>query len=46
MHPLNTEWVNDSQLQSISIKAVMIVPSLLLQKCSRNSKTKDHTESL
>ena len=24
----------------------MIMPSLLLQKCSRNSKDKDHTESL
>ena len=24
----------------------MIMPSLLLQKCSRNSEAKDHTESL
>ena len=40
------EWVNDSSLQSIAIKALMIMPSLLLQKCSRNSKAKDHTESL
>ena len=40
------EWVKDSQLQSIAIKALMITPSLLLQKCNRNSKGKDHTESL
>ena len=40
------EWVNYSQLQSITNKALMIMPSLLLQKCSRNSKARDHTESL
>ena len=40
------EWVNDSPLQSIAIKALMIMPSLLLQKCSKNSKAQDHTESL
>ena len=40
------EWVSDSQLQSIAIKALMIMPSLLFQKCSRNSKTKNHTESM
>ena len=40
------EWVHDSQLQGIAIKALMIMPSLLLQKCSRNSKVKYHTESL
>ena len=40
------EWVHDSQLQGIAIKALMIMPSLLLQKCSRNSEAKDHTESL
>ena len=39
------EWLNDSQLQSIAIKALMIMPSLLLQNCSRNSKAKDHTKS-
>ena len=27
------EWVNDSQPQSIAIKALMIMPLLLLQKC-------------
>ena len=40
------EWVNDSQLQSIAIKDLMIIPSLLLQKCSRNTKAEDYTESL
>ena len=40
------EWVSDSQLQSIAIKALMIMPSLLFQKCSRNSKPKNHTESM
>ena len=40
------ECINDSQLQSIAIKVLMIKPSLLLQKCSRSSKVKDHTESL
>ena len=40
------EWVNESQLQSVAIKALMIMVSLLLQKRSRNSKSKDRTESL
>ena len=40
------EWVNDSQFQSIATKALMTMSLLLLQKCSRNSKAKDHTESL
>ena len=40
------EWVNDSQLQGIAIKVIMIMPSLLLYKCSRNSKAKNYTESL
>ena len=40
------EWVIDSQLQSIAIKALMIMSSLLLQKCCRISKAKYHTESL
>ena len=40
------EWANDRQLQGIAIKALMIMPSLLSRKCSRNSKAKDQTESL
>ena len=39
------EWVNGSNFQCIAIKACMIMPSLLLQNCSRNSKAKNHTES-
>ena len=35
------EWVNNSQ-SSAAIKALMIMSSLLLQKCSRNSKAKSH----
>ena len=35
------EWVNDGELQSIAIEALMIMPSLLLQKCSRNSIAKE-----
>ena len=40
------EWVNDSPLKAIAIKALMIMPSLLLQKSSRTSKAKDHSENL
>ena len=35
------EWVNDGELQSIAIEALMIMPSLLLQKCCRNSIAKE-----
>ena len=35
------EWVNDGELQSIAIEALMIMPSLLLQKCSRSSIAKE-----
>ena len=40
------EWVNDSQLQSFTIKTLMIMSSLLLQKIIKNAKAKYHTESL
>ena len=40
------EWVNDSPLQSIAIKALMIMPSLLLQKCSKSSKANHYAKSL
>ena len=33
------EWVNDGELQSIAIEALMIMPSL--QKCSRSSIAKE-----
>ena len=40
------EWVNDSPLKKISLKALMIMPCLLLQKPSRNSKSKDNSDAL
>ena len=40
------EWVNESSLHLISIKALMLMPSLLLQKPSKNSKSKDHSNCL
>ena len=39
-------WSSKSALRPISLKALMIMPSLLLQKPSRVSKSKDHVESL
>ena len=38
------KWVYDSQLQRIAIIALIIMQSQLLQKCSKNSKAKDHAE--
>lgn len=40
------EWLNDTTLSSIALKSLMIMPSLLLQKSSKNSKAKDHVECL
>ena len=39
-------YIDGAQLQSIAIKAFKIIPPLLLQKSSRHSKVKDHTELL
>ena len=39
-------WNNDSPLKPIALKALMIMPSLLLQKVSKNSKARDHSEQL
>ena len=33
-------------LQDVAFKAIMVMPSLLLQKPARNSKSKDHLEAL
>ena len=38
-------WVRCSPLKNIALKAVMIMPSLLLQKPSIESKTRDHTKA-
>jgi len=39
-------YVNNTPLQSVSMTALMIMPALLLQKPSRQSKTKDHNRKL
>ena len=39
-------WVDESSLKEISLKAIMVMPALLLQKPSRESKVKDHKEAL
>ena len=39
-------WVDESSLKEISLKAIMVMPALLLQKPSRESKAKDHKEAL
>ena len=38
-------WIQDSLLKSITLK-VQIMPALLLQKPSKNSKSKDHLISM
>ena len=43
---LINDWTNDAPLKPIALKALMIMPSLLLQKTSKNSKAKDHSEQL
>ena len=40
------EWLQDSPLKDIAFKAIMIMSSLLLQKPSKNSKSKDHLKLL
>ena len=45
-----TSWIEhfnrDSQYKSIAMKLYMILPSLLLQNTTRNSKVKDYTKKL
>ena len=36
----------DSEYKSIALKVYMILPSLILQKPTRNSKARDHTKKL
>ena len=40
------EWIHDSPLKDITFEAIVVMPSLLLQKPSRKSKSKDHLKSL
>ena len=39
-------WIQDLLLKSIALKAIHIMPALLLQKPSKNLKSKDHLVSL
>ena len=43
---LMSEWLHDSPLKDITFKATMVMPSLLLQKPSQMSKSKDHFRAL
>ena len=40
------EWLQESPLKDIAFKAMMVMPNLLLQKPSKNSKAKDHLKAL
>ena len=46
MTKLFNAWIAGSPLKKIAMKAVRIMPSLLLQKPSKESKSKDHLEAL
>ena len=39
-------WIHDSAMNDITFKAIMVMPFDILQKPSRNSKAKDHSEAL
>ena len=39
-------WINDTPLRNIALKAVHVMPALLLQKPSKSSKSKDHHAAL
>ena len=43
---LMNKWMHESPLKDIGFKAIMVMPSLLLQKPSRKSKSRDHLKSL
>ena len=43
---LMSEWLHDSPLKDIAFKAIMVMPSLLLQKPLQKSKSKDHLRAL
>ena len=40
------EWLQESPLKDIAFKAIMVMPNLLLQKPSKNSKAKVHLKAL
>ena len=39
-------WTDDSPLENIALKAIHVLPALLLQKSIKNSKAKDHVAAL
>ena len=39
-------WTGDSPLENIALKAIHVMPALLLQKPNKNSKEKDHVAAL
>ena len=43
---LLNSWLEGTTLHNIAFKAIMIMPNLLLQKPSKNSKAKDHLTAL
>ena len=43
---LISEWLHDTPLKYIAFKAIMVMLSLLLQKRSHKSKSKDHLRAL
>ena len=43
---LLNEWIQDSAMKQIPCNVIMVMPSLILQKPSRNSKAKDHSEAI
>ena len=43
---LMNQWVEGRPMKNISLKAIHIMPSILLQKPSKNSKSKDRVRAL
>ena len=39
-------WVYDTLIKDIALKALLVMPALLLKKTNKNSKSKDHLKSL
>ena len=39
-------WTNGTPLKNIALKAIHLMPALLLQKLSKASKAKDHLKAL
>ena len=43
---LSDQWTNNTPLKNIALKAIHVMPALLLQKPSKTSKAKDHLRAL